>query len=277
MTQNTRPFVTVVPSVYFFALTFALSWLVWIPLALSHFGIAFNIPESTSAIVRLLGVLMPALSALCLTAIFGGKSALNHLLSRLFLWRVGWRWWGAAALIYPSILFASTLVNNLFGSTRVTYIPQDIAALIINIIFLLIAVLGEEIGWHGVALPALQQKSSALVSSLILGVCMGVWHIPFWLLLDTYDQFGWLYLVLNLAFVLPMTFYSTWFFNHSQYSLLLPVVFHLAFNIVNTALLPVTLNIAAFTALIVIGWTLMFIILPHLEAKPHETKILLAN
>lgn len=73
----------------FFILAFALSWLIWIPLVLSHFGIAFNIPDSTSNMVRLLGVLMPAVSALTLTRFMGGREAIRDLWERLFLWRVG--------------------------------------------------------------------------------------------------------------------------------------------------------------------------------------------
>jgi len=262
---------TPVPPMKFFTFTFGLSWLIWIPLALSHFGIAFNIPESTSNLVRLLGVLMPAVSALTLTRFTGGRDAMRSLWARLFLWRVNGKWWSAATLVYPILLIASTLTHNWFSQSRVTLVPQGFSALIVNIIFLVIAVLGEEIGWHGVALPALQQKYSALVSSLILGLLLGLWHLPFWLLLDTLDQFGILYLVLNFIFVLPMTFYSTWFFNHSKYSILLPVVFHLTFNIINTALLPVTLNLRAFGILIAFGWVIAFLILPYLESKDLST------
>jgi membrane protease YdiL (CAAX protease family) len=266
MTQNIRPLATAVSPFRFFALTFFLSWLIWIPLALSHFGLAFQIPESASAVVRLLGVLMPAVSALLLVSASGEKDATQRLWGRLFVWRVGWKWWIAAAFVYPIILVASALTYNWFGPSSISFIPQDIAALIMNIIFLLIAVLGEEIGWHGVALPALQQKYSALKSSIILGICWGIWHLPFWLLLDTFDQFGIPYLVVNFVFVFPMVFYMTWFFNHSQYSLLLPIVFHLTFNIVNTALLPVTLDLGSFAILGALSWIIAFLILPRIEA-----------
>jgi membrane protease YdiL (CAAX protease family) len=254
MQTNHRIFTTPVSPKHFFVLTFILSWLVWIPLALSHFGIAFHIPESISAVVRLLGVLMPAVAALLLSAFSGQKGQARRVLARLGLWRVGWKWWGAAALVFPLFLVLSAWLCNLLGWGKLAFVPQAPAGLIVNIIFLLIAVLGEEIGWHGVALPALQQKYNPVLSSLILAACMGVWHIPFWLLMDTFDQFGILYLVLNLLFVFPTTIFVTWFFNHSRYNLLLPVVFHLAFNIVNTALLPVTLSLPAFGILIAFSW-----------------------
>jgi CAAX protease family protein len=268
MQPTLRPFTTPVSPRGLFLLIFALSWLIWIPLALAHFGVTFAIADSTSTVVRLLGVLMPAVSALILTAVSGEKGAVRRLLSRLTLWRVGWKWWAAAAVAFPLILVVSALIHNLFGRPRIAPVPPDPTSLTVNVIFLLIAVLGEEIGWHGVALPSLQQRHCPLVSSIILGTCMAVWHLPFWLLMDTFDQFGILYLVLNFVFVMPMTFYATWFFNHSRYSLLLPVVFHLTFNIVNTALLPVTLNLGAFGILIGLAWLLLFLVLRHLEPTP---------
>ncbi len=252
----------------FFGLTYLLSWLVWIPLALSHFGVGpFHIPEATSGVVRLLGVLMPATSALILTARAAGRAGVGSLLGRLKLWRVGWQWWAVAALIQPALLVATGLAFNAFGGQPpIEAAPQtSIAALLVNIFFLLIATLGEEIGWRGVALPALQQRYNARVSSLILGGLWAAWHIPFWLLMDTFDQFGFGYLALNLLFVLALTFYITWFFNHSRASLLLVAASHVGFNIVNVALYPVTGNPLAFAVFTALNCIIVLLILPRLE------------
>lgn len=254
----------------FFLLTFALSWLIWIPLALSHFGIGpLQIPEGISGIVRLLGVLMPAVAALWLTACAGGREAVRSLWKRLALWRVDWRWWLAAVVGAPVLLVASGLLYNWFGGNP-PVMPEPLAepvAFVVNIIFLALATLGEEIGWRGVALPALQQRHSALKASVILGLLWAAWHLPFWLLLDTFDQFGVGYLALNFLLALPMTVYITWFFNHSQASLLLPVAFHLSFNLVNVIWLPVTINVDAFALFIVMLWIVALWILPRLEAQ----------
>jgi uncharacterized protein len=252
----------------FFLLTFALSWLIWIPLAFSHFGIGpLHIPEAISSIVRLLGVLMPAMAALWLTAWSGGSEALHSLGRRLVLWRVGWRWWLAAVVGVPALLIASGLLyNGLWGNPRVTAEPLvEPVALVVNVIFLALATLGEEIGWRGVALPALQQRHSALKASAMLGLLWAVWHVPFWLLLDTFDLFGVGYIALNFLLVLPMTMYITWFFNHSRASLLLPVAFHLSFNLVNVIWLPVTVNVGAFALFIIMLWIVMLPILPRMD------------
>ncbi len=251
----------------YFILTYLLSWLIWIPLDLSHFGIGpFHISEGLSNIVRLLGVLMPAAAALILSR-RAGSGAVRALLGRLGIWKVGWGWWGAALLVQPVLLVIAGLVYNwVWGSPPVTLLNvESAAALAINIIFLAIATLGEEIGWRGVALPGLQSRASAFKASLILGILWAAWHIPFWLLLDTFDQFGWSYLALNFIFVVPGTFYITWFFNHSRSSLLLPAAFHLGFNIVNTAIFPVTATPGAFAVFIAFDWIVTLLIMRRLE------------
>jgi membrane protease YdiL (CAAX protease family) len=141
------------------------------------------------------------------------------------------------------------------------------SAFLVNAIMLLNATLGEEIGWRGVALPGLQGQNTPVRASLILGFLWATWHIPFWLLLDSFDQFGAGYLLLNFLFVLPLTFYITWFFNHGSSSILLPVAFHVSFNIINTVLFPVTIHIGAFGIFVALEWVMAFVILPFLGTE----------
>lgn len=252
----------------FFVLTFVLSWLVWIPLDLAHFEIGpLRIAESTSNVVRLLGVLMPAVAAIILTANTGGRNALRGLFSRLVLWRVGWQWWLAAVLAQPVLLALTGVVVNLLSEGSPVSIPpaMPLSAWIVNVFFLLLATLGEEIGWRGVALPTLQKSQRPLKASAVLGLLWAVWHIPFWLLLDTFSRFGFGYIALNFLLVFPLTFYITWIFNRSRSSILLPVASHLAFNIVNTVLFPVTIHVGAFAVLVGLEWVVMCFIVTRLR------------
>jgi membrane protease YdiL (CAAX protease family) len=251
----------------FFVLTFLLSWAIWIPLDLAHFDLAgVRIDEGASGTIRLLGVLMPALAALVLTGLDGGRGGVSRLLDRLAIWRVSWWWWAAA--VAPSLLLvAAAGVVSLADPTRAVapLAPQPLAGLLINVVFLALATLGEEIGWRGVALPALQARSSALAASAVLGVVWAAWHLPFWLLLDTFKQFGVTYLIMNGLLIFPTTFYITWVFNHTRGSLLLPVAIHVLFNIINVAWLPVTLHLGAFWLLIAAEWVIALGLLRHLE------------
>lgn len=273
MSSNHKP---IRPST-FFALTFALSWAIWVPLTLAHFHIGpFAIPEGISQVVRLLGVLMPAAAALWLTAWAGGRAGVGRLLGGLTLWRVNWRWWAAAGLAQPALLVLTGLVYNTLGGQPpvVSTPPVSAAAFAVNAFFLLLATLGEEIGWRGVALPALQERHSPLAASAILGLLWAGWHVPFWLLLDTFDQFGPSYLALNGLLILPSTLYITWFFNHGRASLLLAIVFHITFNLVNVAWLPVTTNIGAFGWFIAIQWVIAALVLPRLAPRPQPAPAL---
>ena len=257
----------------FFALTLLLSWAIWVPLALSHFGIGLRIPDTTSGAVRLLGVLMPAGSALILSARAGGAAAVKHLLSGLLIWRVPWRWWAAAVLVQPVLLvLAAVIYNAAGGATPVQWLPPaPVATWLATIFFLALATLGEEVGWRGLALPELQRTRTPMAATVILGTFWAAWHIPFWLLMDTYTSFGVPYLILNFLFVLPGTAYITWFFNHGGSSVLLAVAFHLSFNVVNTAWLPTTMQPGAFAVLVAFEWVIAALVSRHLECEPAKT------
>jgi membrane protease YdiL (CAAX protease family) len=263
-----------VSSIRFFLLTFLLSWLIWIPLLLSHYSIGpLKISENLSSIIRLFGVLMPMVSALILTTIQGGRAAMLHLLSRFKIWRVSWKWWAAILFVYPSVLIAAGILYNLFNpQTAVQLLQITAASLLVNIIFLLIASLGEEIGWRGVALPSLLQRYNPLMASTILGLLWATWHIPFWLLIDTLSQYGAGYFALNFLFIVPSTFYMTWFFINSRGSLLLPVVFHAIFNIINVAIFPVTNTTGSFAVFVGLQLLLALIIISRLWKKPSPYK-----
>jgi uncharacterized protein len=258
----------------FFILTFTLSWLIWIPLVLSHFHLGlFSIPENTITLVRLLGVLMPAVSAIVLSSFVIGKTGLRQLFSGFRIWNAGLKWWAAAALLQPALLILAGLIQMGFGKEQlIRNEPTSFMLMAVNIFFLLLATLGEEIGWHGLALPLLQESYSPLKSSLILGILWGLWHVPFWLLLDTFTQFGFGYLALKLLMVLPMTVIVTWFFNNGHGSLLLPVAFHFVFNLVNVIWLPVTLSISAFVIYIIFEWLLALLVFRYLEPAIQESE-----
>jgi membrane protease YdiL (CAAX protease family) len=268
--HHLAPYVT---PLRFFLLTFLLSWLIWTPLVLSHFNIGpLKISEDLSGIIRLFGVLMPMTSALILTGVYGGRSAVRSLLSRLKIWRAGWRWWAAVLFVYPIVLIAAGFLYNVFNTqSPIELLPLAAGTLLVNIIFLTFASLGEEIGWRGVALPSLLQRYSPLTASTILGVVWATWHLPFWLLLDVLSQYGPGYFVLDYLFIIPTTFYITWFFINSKQSLLLPVIFHVVFNIVNVAIFPVTNTTGSFAVFVGMQLVLTVVIIFRLR-KNYDSK-----
>jgi membrane protease YdiL (CAAX protease family) len=246
----------------FFLLTYILSWAIWIGLILASSVIS----EGISMIVRLFGVLMPAFSAIALTGYTAGRKGVNQLLSRLRIWKVDKIWKPALIFVYPILLVIAGLIYNVISpESAISFLPLDVGTLIANIIFLLIAALGEEIGWRGVALPTLQRKYSPIDSSLILGLFWATWHLPFWILIGTLNSFGPVYFAMNFIFIIPTTFFLTWFFNQTRGSLLYPVLFHLIYNIVNVAIFPVTNSVEAFGILIALQFIVVLLIIPAMK------------
>src|SRR5215216_3905801 len=100
--------------------------------------------------------------------------------------------------------------------------------LIMFVYMMIFVALGEEVGWRGYALPALQARYSALFSSVILGMMWAFWHLPLFLNPDTFYSnlpFG-----LWLAYLIPFTILITWVFNSTGGSVLMAMIVHAVMN-----------------------------------------------
>jgi hypothetical protein len=93
------------PLIAFFVLAYLLTWWIY---PLLRFSPLLGIP----------GLFGPALAAIIMAAVTGGKSGVKHLLSRVVLWRVGVRWY-VIALGLPTVLsLAAAGVHYLFDGSR---------------------------------------------------------------------------------------------------------------------------------------------------------------
>ena len=93
------------PLIAFFVLAYLLTWWIY---PLLRFSPLLGIP----------GLFGPALAAIIMAAVTGGKSGVKRLLSRVVLWRVGVRWY-VIALGLPTVLsLAAAGVHYLFDGSR---------------------------------------------------------------------------------------------------------------------------------------------------------------
>lgn len=224
-----------------------------------------------------LNAFSPTISALILSAIIGGWKELRHLLSGFTRWRVGMRWYLAAAYLFLGpLLFALVYIalgNPISGMAAGT----TASALLGQVVFTLFSgPLAEEAGWRGFALPRLQKKYNALVSSLILGVIWTCWHIPLFFLPGSSQQ-G-IPFPIYLMLVVTLGVYFTWLYNNTRGSLIITVLAHFSFNmsggfIAGTLglLPPMVLYIAAGSMLVlsVVGVVIYFGV-KSLSRKPLE-------
>jgi uncharacterized protein len=86
----------------------------------------------------------------------------------------------------------------------------------------------EEIGWRGFALPCLQKRHNALLSTLIVGTLWGLWHLPLIFLAGPMSEFPFVWFISIVA----DAFMYTWIYNSTKGSILLVALFHGSGNIV---------------------------------------------
>ena len=246
----------------FFSLTYAIA-----------FGVTFTYiylqpgqPSQRWSLNWFLNAFSPTISAILLAWIIGGGNEVKRLLSGFTRWKVGLRWYFAAAFLFLGPLaFAlvyAALGNPVAGIEPGLTIPMVLGQLIFT---LFSGPLAEEAGWRGFALPRLQSKYNALVSSLILGVIWCCWHIPLFFLPGASQQS--IPFPIYLMLVVTVGVYFTWLYNNTRGSLIICVLAHFSFNmsggfIAGTLglLPPMVLNIAAgsMLLLIVVGVVLIF-------------------
>lgn len=208
-------------------LMFALTW----PLDLARAGVLpFQVPY---AVYLFLGWGF-VFAALIMTGLTLGRPAVVGLLRRYLIWRVGWRWYLVAFLLYPAIFLSAVTLDALRIATPVDFSatlagaffgPSSNLLLFVLPFFLFEAVSnGEEIGWRGYVLPRLLARHSALRASLILGLIWGIWHLPKYLGPGS-GPFA-LFMVKTFGDAILYT----WLYNNTRGSLLLTTILHAAGN-----------------------------------------------
>jgi membrane protease YdiL (CAAX protease family) len=158
---------------WFFALAFAITWAFGIPQAL------LTPPNAEPALfdIAQLGALGPAIAAVVMTYREQGKAGLREFLGRVTRWRIGLVWYLAILFvpliwhgILPAIGVHAVLNRSLPAFSGPSHgAPPWTDAWWFFFYILLIGGGQEELGWRGYALPKLQKKHNAVVSSLILG------------------------------------------------------------------------------------------------------------
>lgn len=232
----------------FFLLTFAISWVFWIPAVVIYGTTGLNITNVFQnprfVLLQTLGAISPSLSAYILIRKYYGKTVLSQIINSYKDWKIKVKWYLVSIFLFPTIAFFSILVNKYFLNTAFAIDPgtpvgNALASYgaIGTFIFLIIlfctqifsSPLFEELGWRGFALPILQKKYSALLSAIIIGLIWGLWHLP---LTIAYGSLSFIYYFNFIAYSILMT----WIFNNTKGNMLLMLLFHASLNISMTYL-----------------------------------------
>jgi hypothetical protein len=228
---------------YFFLLTFAYSWVIWIPSVLDGIGIdlPFNV-TGYSIVVVIIGAFAPLMAAITLVAREAGWKGTKEFLGQAFDFHVK-PIYLVIALALPVFIHAIAhyLAPAIGLDVAKTLFPTEIsvAPIVLAIpYFLLMMIIGggqEEFGWRGYAQEPLQEKIGVIPASLVIGVIWGFWHLPLWFMAgDLHSAYSF------LAFVMMTTSISimyAWLYNSSGKKLIVVIFFH-AMNNTAAPLLP---------------------------------------
>jgi len=213
----------------FFIITFAISWLIWLPRVLADNNLA-DIPKSLLSL-NSFAVLGPAIAAFWLTYKTGGIEGVKTF------WKRGWNFkfdkkWLAVVFLIPVITSGLTiLVINILGGKipwDLAPLPLILAAPIFIVIFLTQA-LPEEYGWRGFALDRLQSRWNALTASLVLGFLWGLWHLPLHFMNGTTQE-----VIPVVEFILKQmvgAIFFTWIYNNTNRNVFLAILMHAVWNV----------------------------------------------
>lgn len=218
------------PLKVYLLVTFSGAWLLWLPVVVAEYmGLSLVVP---SVVFITLGSFAPSIVALLLSWRYAGGSGLRQLSGRALVWRVAPIWY-VLAIFGPVVVMLLAMGGHvLLGGTVPDYVPFGARWLIVAvnfvIVFLIGGPLGEEFGWRGVVLPALEARFGPPWDSLVLGVIWTVWHLPLFFI-SASAQHGmpfWLFALLTM----PLSILITLVYHCSGDSLLLVMLFHAAVN-----------------------------------------------
>jgi uncharacterized protein len=259
-------------AIAFVVLALAASWIPLGFLALTGRE-PFTDPLSTG--LWAVGGYGPVVAALVMARVAHGRGGLRRLGRDLLRSRVG-AWYAVLLLPLPVVAVAVLVTVTTGGATL--EVAGATHWLLLPAIFLGGILFGglEEVGWRGYLLPRLQDRATALVASVAIGLVWSVWHAPLFLIGST-TQASTPVLWFTLQ-AIALSVILTWTYNGTGGSLLLAVLFHGAVNGWYTAVVqgvaPAALDSftapAAVLTAAVAGWILLRYGPTDLAARPRR-------
>ena len=238
----------------FSVLAYLITWAFWIPFAIfapSQAELASNpdlrnSPVMLTFLLQSIGNYGPTLAAILLWTFSGKRAELKDAFKRVRPHRASLFWYIVALLLPIGMQLPGLFVYAWLGGNMAGFSIVKVFLLIGPYIF--VSGLGEELGWRGYALTNLQMTKSPFISSLIVGVFWGVWHLP--IIYYFSSQSGLLFLVFFGLYVLFLTATSiifTWVYNATDKSLWMVVLMHAATTASGNTILLLVLPSAAGT------------------------------
>ena len=169
----------------------------------------------------------------------------DYLLSIIDVRRIRAGWWLFILLAFPLLNAAAVGVDMLLGGalpTMVTLravIASPVSFLSVLLLSFMSGPFSEELGWRGFALRPLVRRFGFGWAALGLGVVWGVWHLPLYLMPETWHGtmgFGLYGFVSFMALSIGLSLSMGVVFMHTKGSILSAMLLHLSSNLTSQLL-----------------------------------------
>jgi membrane protease YdiL (CAAX protease family) len=212
----------------FFLLVFALTIPLWIIETMVEVkGLPLDVP-----ITDFIATFIPLIAACILVYKEEGTIGVKNLLKRIFDFsKIKQKIW------YLPVIFLMPIIYLLiYGVMQLFRLPLPVGveipflnnALIFVIIFIsaMVGAMGEEVGWSGYAVDALQERWSALTTAIPIGLVWAVWHYP-----SIIQQgHGLIWILWATLGTVAMRILIVWLYNNTGKSVFVCILFHTLAN-----------------------------------------------
>lgn len=255
-----------------YTITFLLAWG---PMLAMLAGLGSNLSYPVMIVFAFLVGWAPAIGAVVVSAITGGRAEVGRLLGRFFIWRVGFHWYLAAFFLMALVILGGIGLHVLFGG-EMPFLPFTTATSLGVLVstFIGMMVIGplantEEVLWRGFAFPRLQSRYGWLLGSLFLTVPEILLHLPHF-----FDPDSIFYRTVGIfwfsAFSFAAVILYTWVFNHTKGSLIIVTLLHASQNAWSNLLSDNSLRPFQFT--VALMWVIALVLIVTTAASSQGPK-----
>ena len=137
----------------------------------------------------------------------------KYILKRVFI-----------VILFPLLIFIITCIIGSLLEIKTNPQNELFKTIVVSIGGIIIGCIAEEIGWRSFLQPILEQKHSVFISSLIVGVIWGLWHV-------SYYQNGISYMLIFIISTISAAIIVVFFQKNTKNNLIISSLFHTSINI----------------------------------------------
>jgi membrane protease YdiL (CAAX protease family) len=203
----------------FVLLAFAMSWVVWIPLAVT----------SSQSVLKDVGSFGPAAAAVIVVLLQPTSRA--AWFARFRRWGLPARWYLLLLAAPVAVCLAAAGVAEWAGAKGLEYNDPAQLYLVVPAFLVVLTLggpLGEEPGWRGLLQPLLAERLSPRRAGLVVGLVWATWHLPLFAIPDTPQSQ--LPPTMFLGFTIALGVVYGWVAERTRNSVPAAIVLHAASN-----------------------------------------------